>query len=75
MQYLSENNIVTPYQHGFTTKKSCFSNLLETYENCTLAVDSGCGVDVTARLLIQYHTVGLLRNWLVMELVESFYHG
>ena len=46
MQYLSENNIVAPYQHGFTTKKSCFTNLLETYENWTLVVDSGCGVDV-----------------------------
>ena len=46
MRYLSENNIVTPYQHGFTTKKSCFTNLLETYENLTLVVDSGCGVDM-----------------------------
>jgi len=44
MRYLSENTIVTPYQHGFTTKKSCFTNLLEKYENWTLAVDCGCGI-------------------------------
>ena len=80
MQYLSENNIVTPYQHGFTTKKSCFTNLLETYENWTLAVDSGCGIDMiyldySKAFDSAHHTIDLLRNWLVMELVENFYHG
>ena len=76
MQYLSENNIVTPYQHGFTTKKLCFTNLLEIYKNLTLVVDSGCGVDV---IYLDYIQQGFyiidLRNWLVMELEESFYHG
>ena len=46
MQYLEDNNIVTHCQHGFVTKKSCFTNLLETYENWTLALDSGHGIDV-----------------------------
>ena len=32
--------------HGFVTKKSCFTNLLETYENWTHAVDDGYGIDV-----------------------------
>jgi len=40
------NKIVTHCQHGFVTKKSCFTNLLETYENRTLALDSGRGIDV-----------------------------
>ena len=79
MQYLSENNIVTPYQHGFTTKKSCFTNLLETYENWTLAVDSGCGIDVIyldySKAFDSVPHYRLVKNWLVMELVESFYHG
>ena len=46
MKYLTDNNIVTHYQHGFVSKKSCFTNLLETFEDWTAAVDRGCGVDV-----------------------------
>ena len=46
MQYLEDNKIVKHCQHGFVTKKSCFTNLLETYENWTLALDSGHGIDV-----------------------------
>ena len=32
MQYLTDNAIVTHYQHGFVPKKSCFTNLLKTLE-------------------------------------------
>ena len=46
MHYLTDNDIVTQCQHGFVTKKSCFTNLLETYETCTRAVDDGYGIDV-----------------------------
>ena len=46
MKYLIDNNIVTHYQHGFVSKKSCFTNLLETFEDWTAAVDRGCGVNV-----------------------------
>ena len=46
MKYLTDNNIITHYQHGFVSKKSCFTNLLETFEDWTAAVDQGCGVDV-----------------------------
>ena len=46
MEYLTDNNIVTHYQHGFVSKKSCFTNLLETFEDWTAAVDQGYGVDV-----------------------------
>jgi len=31
MQYLEDKNIVMNYQHGFVTKKSFFTNLLETH--------------------------------------------
>ena len=34
------------YQHGFVSKKSCFTNLLTTFEDWTAAVDSGYGIDV-----------------------------
>ena len=41
-----DNNIVTHYQHGFVSKKSCFTNLLTTFEDWTAAVDSGYGIDI-----------------------------
>jgi len=38
--------IVTHYQHGFVAKKSCFTNLLETLEVWTDALDAGYDFDV-----------------------------
>ena len=46
MQYLSDNDMITHYQHGFVAKKSCFTNLLETLKVWTDALDSGYDVDV-----------------------------
>ena len=46
MQYLLYNSIITYHQHGFVPKKSCFTNLLETFEAWTDAVDLGFGVGV-----------------------------
>ena len=46
MQYLLDNNVIVHQQHGFVPKKSCFTNLLQTFEAWTDAVDSGFGVDV-----------------------------
>ena len=86
MEYLTDNNIVTHYQHGFVTKKSCFTNLLETFEDWTAAVDQGYGVDVVyldyskafdsvphLRLIEKlkgYGIGGNLLNWM-----KSFLHG
>ena len=33
-------------QHGFVNKKSCFTNLQDVYNDWTLAVDQGYGVDI-----------------------------
>ena len=46
MQYLLDNSVIIPYQHGFVPKKSCFTNLLKTFEAWKDAVDSGYGIDV-----------------------------
>ena len=46
MEYLMDSDIVTQYQHGFVLKKSCFTNLLVTFEDRTAALDSGYGIDV-----------------------------
>ena len=43
---MSDNNVINHYQHGFVSKKSCFTNLLETFEDWTLAIDEGFGIDV-----------------------------
>ena len=61
MQYLMNNGIVLHYQHGFVPKKSCFTNLLESFDAWTAAVDSGHGVDVIiVRPLIQCPILGSL---------------
>ena len=44
--FLLENNILNHQQHGFVCNKSCLTNLLETFEDWTNAVDQGYGVDV-----------------------------
>ena len=46
LQYLSDNNVINHYQYGFVSKKSCFTNLLETFEDWTLTTDAGFGIDV-----------------------------
>ena len=44
--FLTEHNAFSPQQHGFTCQKSCFTNLLETFEDWTTSVDQGHNVDV-----------------------------
>src|SRR6218665_1193904 len=39
------NNLLSANQHGFTRNRSCLTNLLETLEEWTEALDEGCGVD------------------------------
>ena len=41
MQYLTNNAIVTHYQHDFVPKNSCLTNLLKTLETWMDAVGSG----------------------------------
>lgn len=45
-EYLIDNNIITPYQHGFTPNRSCTSQLLVALNNWTKALDDGYSVDV-----------------------------
>ena len=46
IEFLSAKNTFSSYQHGFTYHKSCFTNLLETFEDCTSSIDLGKSVDV-----------------------------
>lgn len=45
-KYLLTNTIPCKEQHGFTNGRSCLTNLLETFENWTKALDEGYGLDV-----------------------------
>jgi hypothetical protein len=45
-KHLKTNNLLTEDQHGFTEKKSCVTNLLESMESWLSAIDAGNSVDV-----------------------------
>ena len=45
-QHLEDSGIIRQSQHGFTKGKSCFTNLLEFFEDVTSRVDRGEPVDV-----------------------------
>ena len=44
-KFLLNNGLSISCQHGFVNKKSCFTNLLDVYNDWILAVDQGYGVD------------------------------
>jgi len=45
-KYLLTNGAPCREQHGFTSGRSCLTNLLETFESWTKALDEGYGLDV-----------------------------
>jgi len=45
-QFLDSNGVISDAQHGFMQGRSCLTNLLETLENWTKALDEGYGIDV-----------------------------
>ena len=73
MQYLTDNTIVTHYQHGFVPKKSCFKNLLETLEAWTNAVNSGYDVDVI--YLVYSKAFDLVPNFRLIEKLKAHMLG
>ena len=46
VKHLDINNLITDSQHGFRSKKSCLTNLLEFCENVTGILDEGDPVDI-----------------------------
>ena len=47
MDYMKIEKIITPSQHGFVPNKACITNLLETLDTITDAVNKGYSVDLT----------------------------
>ena len=46
MKYLQIKKLITPSQHGFVPNKSCLTNLLETLDTITDAINKGVSVDL-----------------------------
>ena len=44
--FLTKSEVLNPCEHGFVKHKSCFTNLLESHNTWTSALDMGFGVDV-----------------------------
>lgn len=77
---LDAAEVFSKVQHGFRHGRSCFTNLLETFENWTEALDKGYGLDILyldfrkafdtvphKRLMLklqQYGISGLLLKWI-----------
>ena len=45
-KYFADNNFIHPHQHGFVPRKSCLTNLLETFQAWIQSVDDWFGVDI-----------------------------
>ena len=43
---ITEHNLIYPHQHGFMPRKSCLTNLLESFQDWIHSVDGGLGVDI-----------------------------
>ena len=84
--FLSDKNIFCTQQHGFTYHKSCFTNLLETFEDWTKSNDQGLSTDIVfldfkkafdsvphQRLLIKLRGYGIKNNCL--NWISSFLSG
>lgn len=46
VDHLEKSDVLSGSQHGFMAGRSCMTNLLETFENWTTALDEGHGLDV-----------------------------
>ena len=53
---LANHNLINPHQHGFIPRKSCLTNLLESFQDWIYSVDGGFGVDIVY-LVIKKHLI------------------
>jgi len=44
--FLDKKEAISNYQHGFTDGRSCLTNLLESLESWTQALDEGFDIDI-----------------------------
>ena len=85
-KHISQHNLLSPDQHGFTPGRSCLTNLLETLEIWTKAIDEGKQIDCIyldyskafdsvpfMRLLIKMKAYGVTGK--VLEWIRNFLVG
>mgnify|MGYP003525641324 CR=1 FL=1 len=69
--YLLKNNVISKHQHGFLSRRSTATNLLECLSDWTLAIDGGqttAAVYVTSlELLILSHVKNWFTNYRITE--------
>ena len=85
MEHLDRNNLLSPQQHGFRSKRSCLTQLLEYFQEVHDYLDEieTCGVDAIyldckkafdtvphKRLLIKLRAYGITGN--LLKWIESF---
>ena len=88
ISFLEASKKLNSYQHGFTRKRSCLTNLLESLEAWTQALDEGYGVDVVfldyrkafdsvphKRLIEKLKTFGLRPNVQLVEWIAELQRG
>ena len=46
LRHLDENDFLSPSQHGFVSRRSCLTNLLESLEDWTNIIDQGRALDI-----------------------------
>ena len=86
MEFVEESNIISNAQHGFRKGKSCLTNLLESFEKWTEALDNGYGIDVIyldyrkafdtvphQRLLLKLRSFGISEKY--VKWIASFLQG
>ena len=84
--YLESNNLLSDYQHGFISHRSCVTNLLSTIDSWTETLDSGSSLDAIyldfskdfdsvphLRLLEKLKSFGIMGN--LWKWIEDFLLG
>ena len=66
-KHLNVNKLIINQQHGFVNNKSCITNLLETLDLLTNALENGFAVDIIF-LDLQSQRQKPLTLWLIMVL-------
>ena len=86
LTFAEGNNLINGCQHGFVRGKSCLTNLLESFEQWTRALDEGYGIDVVyldyrkafdtvphKRLLLKLRNYGFTEKYI--KWIENFLTG
>ena len=81
--FVSRNNIIPEYQHGFTVGKSLISNLLGCLSDWTLNMDHSCATNVIyldfarafdevsiKRLLLKFECFGV--RWKLSQWIDAY---